>query len=845
MYRNRITEYFYYVIFCTVALATTVPIALSFWLSFEAGKREIENDLHGAFIQIQSIFDSAIDDSIHSFEAITEYLVRNEINFLSMSNAQIDKLASFLTSMSAFNAYTSIYILDTDLDIVISDRNISSLIDKARIASTIDENRQDPSVIKVLNSSDRKYLYIISEFLEKGLHTGFALIAIDQSKMINGELTRYRTDLAYKMVLSNSRDILYSDLDEYSNLSCFVSGEIKNDAILEVRGKSYLVKKIGIDLGGINLFLLFDEDSLGLSHSYLFKLGMMLSLTFLIISFLLIVCLANYFRKVLDKGKLYLEDIINAARIYTYDYDVPSGIFYHNEQWCNFWKYPGPPHKGKKRIEFIYNNWDSSTRLQFDKLLASEKQVEDVYNLEFKMQICSGEMRWSRHRGQVVEVDLHGKPKRIIGIGVDITAEKKLQDKHIVFARKLKSLIKKRTYDLEISKKSAEAALKAKSNFLSTISHEIRTPLNAILGFLQLLEMHDASELQRSYFTKMKFSSEILLTIINDTLDLAKIEAGKLELEATNTCLPVLLSRVASIAEPLAKAKALCFKRHFSEDLPDCIFCDSNRLSQILFNLLNNAIKFTDAGNITFAASVEPDSTDSTKKSVFFSVADTGIGLSPEQAKQLFQPFSQADSSISRRYGGTGLGLAICRLLVEMMDGEINVKSQLSQGSTFSFSIPLVVSQECRISSDMNIACDDSMLTDYSKSTILVVEDNEINQEIIIEILKSLGISNVDIAINGVFALERFMTNHYDLIFMDVQMPIMDGIVATRKIRELHLESYGAPLSDPQTVPIIAMTANAFQEDINQCLAAGMNDYLSKPLELSKIMQALKKWLKR
>jgi CheY-like chemotaxis protein len=364
------------------------------------------------------------------------------------------------------------------------------------------------------------------------------------------------------------------------------------------------------------------------------------------------------------------------------------------------------------------------------------------------------------------------------------------------------------------------------------MSHEIRTPMNGVLGMTRLAMQAETPEQSREYLKKIQSSASLLLGIINDILDFSKIEAGKLQLESRLFSLEELIDTIRELILPRISEKGLDFFVTVDPSVPTRAVGDDLRLSQILLNLLGNAVKFTGEGSITLEIGGRPPVAAETDSDVFWlecKVRDTGIGMTPEQQDLLFQPFSQADSSTARRFGGTGLGLSISKALVEMMGGVIAVTSAPDGGSLFAFFIELnraetETAEETWIDPEMENRR-------YEGSTLLLAEDNEINQEIAVAVLSELG-AEVEIANNGEEAVEAFLRKDYSLIFMDIRMPLMDGLEAARRIRS-------SGKHDAAAIPIIAMTANAMQEDREASFAAGMNGHISKPIDVEEIKKVL------
>ena len=387
----------------------------------------------------------------------------------------------------------------------------------------------------------------------------------------------------------------------------------------------------------------------------------------------------------------------------------------------------------------------------------------------------------------------------------------------------------------ESAQRQAHKLAQAKSEFLAKMSHEIRTPLNGVIATADLMAATQLNDEQHELLDTLRLSAKTLLGIINDILDFSKIEAGRMVLETLPFTPTVLVEEVVSIMAPAAHSKGLTVRTELSSSLPHSVAGDPLRLRQILLNFVGNAIKFTARGEVVIRA-MRLKKGEGQSAWLRFEVQDTGVGIPPEKQAGIFDAFTQADSSVTRQYGGTGLGLAICKRLVELMGGQIGVYSQPGHGSCFWFEVPLPVIQE-NAPEETTAQPSGSALNSHELDgvRVLLVEDNPVNQKVAIRMLQKLGCV-VELAENGQQALEKLERASYDIVLMDMQMPVMDGLTATRLLRQREQQTGHHQV-------VIALTANAMQTDRELCLEAGMDDYLSKPLTLDALQVMLLRWV--
>lgn len=459
--------------------------------------------------------------------------------------------------------------------------------------------------------------------------------------------------------------------------------------------------------------------------------------------------------------------------------------------------------KGRKPGEVLQG---SETNLETKKFIGEQLRQRSNFRTEILNYSKTGQKYWVELSIQAI-YDNAGKLTNFIAVESDITERKNYES------------------ELRQAKEKAEEASRIKQEFMAVVSHEIRTPLNAIMGMTNLIQKTSLSPLQSDYINTVQISADNLQGIINSILDFSKIEAGKMSLQKIPFNPKKILQNIISSNEFKAEQKGIGLFMKFDEKLNVTLLGDSIRLSQVLLNLVSNAIKFTDTGRISLEARVVTKMNNALV--VEFAVSDTGKGISPEKHKLIFESFTQEDSSISRKYGGTGLGLSISKQLVELMGGDLRVKSELGEGATFSFVVGFPISQAPIEESKQNNISSSVLIG----KKILLVEDNAMNQFFAQKLLEGWGIK-VEIAKNGLEGVEKFRAKYYDGILMDIQMPEMDGFQATKIIR-----------SENTHIPIIALTALVVDEEIDHFSAVGMNDYIGKPFVADELMQKLIKYI--
>ncbi|WP_198301474.1 PAS domain-containing protein [Vitreoscilla filiformis] len=537
-----------------------------------------------------------------------------------------------------------------------------------------------------------------------------------------------------------------------------------------------------------------------------------------------------------------LSNIIWATDVGTWEWHVPTGIVQFNERWAEIAGYTLAELQPISIQTWVSLVHPEDLIQSNQRLKAHFSGVSSAYECEVRIRHRDGHWVWILDRGKLISRDETGAPLWMAGTHLDISRQKatehslahanrQLSDR----GEQLRDLVEVRTAALSIAKEAAEAANRAKTAFLANMSHELRTPMNGIMGMIGLVKRKITDPVTRDRLEKAEKASQHLLALINDVLDISKIEADRLALEELKFTLGEFLENVRNLSQPMASDKGLTLTVSVQPELAKlCLLGDSLRLGQVVLNLVGNAIKFTSAGVVRVSAQVEK--TAEVSILVRFTVRDDGIGIAPSERERIFSAFEQADVSTTRQYGGTGLGLTISKRLVQLMGGRIGVDSEPGRGSTFWFTVPFKRADlpEERTVAVVTLDAGHRIRTQFAGRHVLLVEDDPTNQEIAWVLLDEVGLV-ADVAQDGLQALERIRLRDYDLILMDMQMPRMDGLSATRAIRQSPGRS--------SAIPVVAMTANVFEDDWHKCMAAGMNDFIAKPFEPERMYGVILRWL--
>ncbi len=480
----------------------------------------------------------------------------------------------------------------------------------------------------------------------------------------------------------------------------------------------------------------------------------------------------------------------------------------------------------RSRYSQTTQRWASHERLaEFNARLLREGKVLDF---EVETRLVNGATKWF-----LLFAFLDESGAYLNGFSLDITERKQAEEKLNRYKQHLEEEVQQRTHDLVLAREAAEAANAAKDTFLANISHELRTPLNAVIGMAELAQAISSEAKQRDYLNKIVTSGKHLNHIINDLLDLSKIAAGYLEFEQVAFSLPRLIANSNALLLPRASGKGLQLIESFDPAVPEVLIGDPLRIEQIVLNLTGNAVKFTASGRVEVRVGVHERQTE--RVCLDIEVQDTGVGIGPAALERMFKPFSQADATVSRKFGGTGLGLAISKRLAEMMDGDLTVCSQEGSGTTFRLRIWLGIGKTGELPVAPALA-QRALPSGYQGVRVLVVDDQLLNREIVEALLNALGISS-QMAENGRQALDMLDEvgpAAFDLVLMDIQMPLMDGLTATRLLRS-------RPGFD--TLPIVAMSAHTMEHEKKNCLDAGMIDHIGKPFDNASFYRMLARWL--
>lgn len=511
-------------------------------------------------------------------------------------------------------------------------------------------------------------------------------------------------------------------------------------------------------------------------------------------------------------SELRLSLATDSAEIGIWDWDLESGTCVFSDTQLNILGFS--KEKEVMGIDEFYDYIHPDDRMKVNNEIRKSIQTYNKYQCNFRFIKENNDVIWLKGIGQIIR-NIDGQVQRMIGVNIDITEQKQT------------------LLDLKQAKFDANSAFRAKSDFVANISHEIRTPMNSILGYADLLTRKNVSDhLRLDFAHQIQKSGEHLLNLLNDVLDISKIEAGKLDININEINLAQAITDVVNSLSIVALRKGIKLKLEILDEFPEVLCSDDLRIRQILINLIGNAIKFTKVGSVNVALRFEKQT--NTQGRVIIDIKDTGIGMDQSSASKLFEPFTQSDASISRKFGGTGLGLHLSKKLAMHLKGDIRLESsEVNKGSHFSFSFPVNFKENVKLIKALSIleSKEAAFTEQYSlpnkKLKILLVEDSLENQRLIKVFLSAID-AEIDIAENGQEGITYALSKDYDLIFMDIMMPVMDGLSATKKLRD-----------SGYSKPIVALTAHAIRQEVERCLDAGCNAHLSKPVSQNDLLKTV------